>query len=720
MLTAGAQQVISPNGNVQVNFSIDQGRPTYEMLYKGKMVINPSHMGFELAPDKHASKGMDETDLLDGFTVTSSQVTSHDDTWTPVWGQYKTIRNNYNELEVNLYQQSANRHMIIRFRVYDDGMGFRYEFPLQKDLNYFIIKEEKSEFAMTGNHRAWWIAGDYDTQEYPVQVTRLSDIRGRITACARWDKPDGVGIRRTDYTEDKMRDAVVWDNASQTIFSPTGVQTSLQLKTDDGIYLNLHEAALVNYGAMHLNLDDKNMTFTSWITPDATGYKGCMQAPCQTPWRTAMVSDDARDMLASSLILNLNEPCKIEDTSWIHPTKYCGVWWEMIVGHGAWNYTDEFPSVKLGQTDYTKAKPNGRHRANTEEVKRYIDFAAKNGLDEVLVEGWNIGWEDWACMWKADVFDFVTPYPDFDLEYLNDYAHSKGVKLMMHHETSSSVTNYERHLEKAYQLMNDYGYDAVKSGYVGDIIPRGDYHYSQSMNNHYLYVLQEAAKHHIMVNAHEATRPTGLCRTWPNLVGNESARGTEYEAFYGSNPNHTVILPFTRFQGGPMDYTPGVLETRLENWSENQHIVHTTVVGQLALYVVMCSPLQMAADLPQNYEKFDDAFQFIRDAALDWDDSRYIDAEPGEYITVARKAKGTDNWFIGGKCNENGHKVDLKLDFLDKGRKYECIIYADAKDAHYETNPAAYVITKKTVKQGDVLKLIEAPGGGFAISIKPI
>ena len=720
MLTAGAQQVISPNGNVQVNFSIDQGRPTYEMLYKGKMVINPSHMGFELAPDKHASKGMDETDLLDGFTVTSSQVTSHDDTWTPVWGQYKTIRNNYNELEVNLYQQSANRHMIIRFRVYDDGMGFRYEFPLQKDLNYFIIKEEKSEFAMTGNHRAWWIAGDYDTQEYPVQVTRLSDIRGRITACARWDKPDGVGIRRTDYTEDKMRDAVVWDNASQTIFSPTGVQTSLQLKTDDGIYLNLHEAALVNYGAMHLNLDDKNMTFTSWITPDATGYKGCMQAPCQTPWRTAMVSDDARDMLASSLILNLNEPCKIEDTSWIHPTKYCGVWWEMIVGHGAWNYTDEFPSVKLGQTDYTKAKPNGRHRANTEEVKRYIDFAAKNGLDEVLVEGWNIGWEDWACMWKADVFDFVTPYPDFDLEYLNDYAHSKGVKLMMHHETSSSVTNYERHLEKAYQLMNDYGYDAVKSGYVGDIIPRGDYHYSQSMNNHYLYVLQEAAKHHIMVNAHEATRPTGLCRTWPNLVGNESARGTEYEAFYGSNPNHTVILPFTRFQGGPMDYTPGVLETRLENWSENQHIVHTTVVGQLALYVVMCSPLQMAADLPQNYEKFDDAFQFIRDVALDWDDSRYIDAEPGEYITVARKAKGTDNWFIGGKCNENGHKVDLKLDFLDKGRKYECIIYADAKDAHYETNPAAYVITKKTVKQGDVLKLIEAPGGGFAISIKPI
>ena len=721
MLTAGAQEVLSPNANVQLRFSLDQGgRPTYEMLYKGKVVINPSHMGFELAPDKHASKGMNETNLLDGFTITNSKITSNDDTWTPVWGQYKTIRNNYNELAVDLYQPSANRRMTIRFRVYDDGMGFRYEFPLQKDLNYFIIKEEKSEFAMTGNHRAWWIAGDYDTQEYPVQVTRLSDIRGRITACARWDNPKGVGIRRTDYTEDRMRDAVVWDNASQTVFSPTGVQTSLQLKTDDGIYLNLHEAALVNYGAMHLNLDDKNMVFTSWITPDATGYKGCMQTPCNTPWRTVMVSDDARDMLASSLILNLNEPCKIDDTSWIHPTKYCGVWWEMIVGHGAWNYTDEFPSVKLGLTDYSKAKPNGRHRANTQEVKRYIDFAANNGLDEVLVEGWNIGWEDWANMWKADVFDFVTPYPDFDIKYLNDYAHSKGVKLMMHHETSSSVVNYERHLEKAYQLMNDYGYDAVKSGYVGDIIPRGDFHYSQSMNNHYLYVLQEAAKHHIMVNAHEATRPTGLCRTWPNLVGNESARGTEYEAFYGSNPNHTVILPFTRFQGGPMDYTPGVLETRLENWSENKHIVHTTLVGQLALYVVMCSPLQMAADLPQNYEKYMDAFQFIRDVALDWDDSRYIDAEPGEYITVARKAKGTDNWFIGGKCNEKGHKVDVKLDFLDKGRKYECVVYADARDAHYESNPAAYTITRKTVKQGDVLKMTEAPGGGFAIMIKAI
>lgn len=739
MLTAGAQQALSPNGDVQVIFSLDQaGRPTYEMLYKGKQVIKPSHLGLELARDKHASKGMDETDLLEGFALKSSQVTSHDETWTPVWGQYKTIRNNYNELEVTLNQENAvylkpsdptveglkkrtsDRIMILRFRVYDDGMGFRYEFPQQQQLNYFIIKDEKSEFAMTGNHMAWWQAGDYDTQEYPMQVTRLSEVRNRITHCARWDDPNGVGIRRTDYTEDRMRDAVVWDNASQTVFSPTGVQTSIQLKTDDGLYINLHEAALVGYSAMHLNLDDSNMVFTSWLTPDATGYKGCMQTPCQTPWRTVLVSDDARQMLASSLILNLNEPCAIDDVSWIHPTKYCGVWWEMIVGHGAWNYTDEFPSVKLDQIDYTKAKPNGRHRANTQEVMRYIDFAAKNGLDQVLVEGWNVGWEDWANMWKAEVFDFVTPYPDFDLKFLNEYAHSKGVKLMMHHETSSSVTNYERHMEAAYQLMNEYGYDAVKSGYVGDIIPRGDHHYSQSMNDHYLYAVKEAAKHHIMVNAHEATRPTGLCRTWPNLVGNESARGTEYEAFYGSNPNHTVILPFTRFQGGPMDFTPGVLETRLANWSENQHIVHSTVVGQLALYVVMCSPLQMAADLPQNYEKFDDAFQFIRDVALDWDDSRYIDAEPGEYITVARKAKGTNNWFIGGKCNENGHKVDVKLDFLDKGRRYECIIYADAPDANYETNPAAYSITRKTVKQGDTLKLTEAPGGGVAISIKAI
>lgn len=693
---SSAQTVKSPNGNVELTFSLDGGKPTYEMKYKQKDVIKPSHLGMELAKDKHASKGKNETDLMDGFTITDTKTTTFDETWRPVWGETATIRNHYNELAVTLCQPLSNRSIIIRFRVYDDGIGLRYEFPQQKELNYFIIKEEHTQFAMAGDHTAWWLPGDYDTQEQETQETKLSEIR------ARFNK------------------AVNWDNSSVSVFSPTGVQTALQLKTDDGLYINLHEAACTDYATMHLNLDDKTMVFESWLTPDATGLKGCMQTPCLSPWRTVLVSDDARDMLSSNLILNLNEPCKIEDTSWIHPTKYCGVWWEMIVGKSSWNYTDEFPSVKLDMTDWTKAKPNGRHAANNEKVRQYIDFAAANGLDQVLVEGWNIGWEDWANMWKRDVFDFVTPYPDFDIKALNDYAHSKGVKLMMHHETSSSVVNYERHLEKALNLMNQYGYDAVKTGYVGDIIPRGDHHYSQSMNNHYMHVIKEAAKHHVMVNGHEAVRPTGLCRTWPNLVGNESARGTEYEAFGGSRPDHTVILPFTRLQGGPMDYTPGILETQLDTWSNNKNYVHTTLVGQLALYVTMYSPLQMAADLPENYKKYDDAFQFIRDVACDWDDSRYLEAEPARYITVARKAKGTDNWFIGGKCNEDGHKSTIKLDFLDKGRKYECTIYADAKDADYEKNPKAYTITKKTVKAGDVLKLTEARGGGFAISLKAI
>ena len=656
-------------------------------------MVKPSHLGLELAKDRHASKGKDETDLMDGFKITDTRISSFDETWKPVWGETATIRNHYNELEVDLNQPSSDRNIIIRFRVYNDGMGLRYEFPQQKALNYFLIKEEHTQFAMAGDHTAWWLPGDYDTQEQETQQSKLSEIR------ARFNK------------------AVNWDNSSVAVFSPTGVQTSLQMKSSDGLYINIHEAACVNYATMHLNLDDKNMVFESWLTPDATGLKGCMQTPCTTPWRTVMVSDDARDMLSSNLILNLNEPCKIEDTSWIHPTKYCGVWWEMIVGKSTWNYTDEYPSVKLDLIDWTKAKPNGRHAANTAKVKRYIDFAAANGLQQVLVEGWNVGWEDWANMWKADVFDFVTPYPDFDIKYLNDYAHSKGVKLMMHHETSSSVTNYERHLPAAFALMNKYGYDAVKGGYVGDIIPRGDHHFSQAMNDHYLYVVKEAAKHHIMVNAHEATRPTGLCRTYPNLIGNESARGTEYEAFGGSRPDHTVVLPFTRLQGGPMDYTPGILETQLKTWSDNPNYVHTTLVGQLALYVTMYSPLQMVADLPENYAKYMDAFQFIKDVACDWDDSRYLEAEPGDYITVARKAKGTDNWFIGGKCDENGHKSVVKLDFLDKGKKYDCTIYADAEDASFDKNPKSYTITKKTVKRGDVLKLAEAPGGGFAVSL---
>lgn len=693
-MMAAAQTVKSPDGNVALTFTLsDNGCPTYEMTYKGRAVVKPSHLGLELAKDRHASKGKDETDLMDGFKITDTRVSSFDETWKPVWGETATIRNHYNELEVDLNQPSSDRNIIIRFRVYNDGMGLRYEFPQQKALNYFLIKEEHTQFAMAGDHTAWWLPGDYDTQEQETQQSKLSEIR------ARFNK------------------AVNWDNSSVAVFSPTGVQTSLQMKSSDGLYINIHEAACVNYATMHLNLDDKNMVFESWLTPDATGLKGCMQTPCTTPWRTVMVSDDARDMLSSNLILNLNEPCKIEDTSWIHPTKYCGVWWEMIVGKSTWNYTDEYPSVKLDLIDWTKAKPNGRHAANTAKVKQYIDFAAANGLQQVLVEGWNVGWEDWANMWKADVFDFVTPYPDFDIKYLNDYAHSKGVKLMMHHETSSSVTNYERHLPAAFALMNKYGYDAVKGGYVGDIIPRGDHHFSQAMNDHYLYVVKEAAKHHIMVNAHEATRPTGLCRTYPNLIGNESARGTEYEAFGGSRPDHTVVLPFTRLQGGPMDYTPGILETQLKTWSDNPNYVHTTLVGQLALYVTMYSPLQMVADLPENYAKYMDAFQFIKDVACDWDDSRYLEAEPGDYITVARKAKGTDNWFIGGKCDENGHKSVVKLDFLDKGKKYDCTIYADAKDASFDKNPKSYTITKKTVKRGDMLKLAEAPGGGFAVSL---
>ena len=687
-----AQTVTSPGGKVVVKFSLDNGRPTYEMTYKGKTVVKPSHLGLELAKTKYASKGMEETDLMDGFTVTKTDTSSFDETWKPVWGQTATIRNNYKEMAVTLNQAATKRNIVIRFRVYDDGMGLRYEFPQQDELNYFVIKEEHTQFAMNGDHTAWWIPGDYDTQEYETVESKLSEIRSL------------------------MKDAIT-PNSSQTPFSPTGVQTSLQMKTADGLYVNIHEAACVNYATMHLNLDDKAMVFESWLTPDAKGFKGFIQTPFNTPWRTVLVSDDARDMLSSNLILNLNEPCALDDVSWIRPIKYCGVWWDMIVGRGTWSYTNDLPSVHLGKTDYSKCKPNGTHSANTENVKRYIDFAAANGLDEVLVEGWNEGWEDWFGHSKLDVFDFVTPYPDFDIKALNDYAHSKGVKLMMHHETSSSVWNYERWMEKAYSLMNEYGYDAVKSGYVGDIIPRGEHHYGQLMNNHYLHAIKEAAKHHIMVNAHEATRPTGLCRTYPNLVGNESARGTEYEAFGGSRPDHTVVLPFTRLQGGPMDYTPGIFETQLDTWSENKSYVRTTLVGQLALYLVMYSPLQMAADLPENYAKYMDAFQFIKDVAVDWDDSKYLEAEPGDYITVARKAKGTDNWFVGGKCDENGHKTTVKLDFLDKGKKYECTIYADAKDAHYEKNPKAYTITKKTVKKGDTIKLTEAPGGGFAVSL---
>ena len=694
MVDEGTKMLYSPNESVFLWFSIDGGRPCYSVSYKQQPVVKKSYLGLELAKDKHASKGLEETDLMEGFQLVDTKKSTFDETWQPVWGETHEIRNHYNELAVTLKQRETNRIMILRFRVYDDGVGFRYEFPQQPDLNYFIIKEERTQFAMAGDHTAWWLPGDYDTQEQETQESKLSEIRSRF------------------------HDAVNWSNSSVSVFSETGVQTSLQMKSADSLYINIHEAACIDYATMHLNLDDKNMVFESWLTPDATGLKGFMQTPCKSPWRTVMVSDDARQILASNLILNLNEPCKIINTSWIKPIKYCGVWWEMIVGKSTWNYTDDFQSVDIECTDYDRAIPNFRHGANTKNVKRYIDFAAANGLDQVLVEGWNIGWEDWFGHWKENVFDFVTPYPDFDLWGLTAYAEEKGVRLMMHHETSSSVANYERRLERAFNLMNRYGYNAVKTGYVGDIIPRGDHHYSQSMNRHYMHVIKEAARHRIMVNGHETVRPTGLCRTYPNLIGNESARGTEYEAFGGNRPDHTVILPFTRLQGGPMDYTPGILETQLNTWSDNKNQVNTTLVGQLALYVTMYSPLQMVADLPENYAKYADAFQFIRDVPVDWYESIYLEAEPARYITVARNEKGGNDWFIGGKCNEDGHASRIKLDFLDDDYIYTCTIYADGKKAHYKTNPKAYTIKKKKVKRGDVLNLKMAPGGGFAISLE--
>lgn len=682
---AMAESITSPDGQLRLNFSVNpQGEPVYELSYKGKAVIKPSKLGLELKNDPG---------LMNGFTLAGTETSTFDETWEPVWGEVKQIRNHYNEMAVTLNQKAQDRNIIIRFRLFDDGLGFRYEFPLQKNLNYFVIKEERTQFAMAGDHKAFWIPGDYDTQEYDYMESKLSEIRG-------------------------LMEEAVTGNASQTQFSPTGVQTSLQMKTADGLYINLHEAALVDYSCMHLNLDDKNLVFESWLTPDAVGDKGYMQAPCKSPWRTVIVSDDARDILASKLTLNLNEPCAYEDVSWIKPVKYVGVWWEMIAGKSTWAYTDELPSVKLGETDYSKTKPNGRHGANNENVKRYIDFAAANGFDQVLVEGWNEGWEDWFGHSKDYVFDFVTPYPDFDVKMLNAYAKSKGVKLMMHHETSSSVRNYERHMDKAYQFMVDNGYNAVKSGYVGNIIPRGEHHYGQWMNNHYLYAVKKAADYKICVNGHEAVRPTGLCRTYPNLIGNESARGTEYEAFGGSKPFHTTLLPFNRLIGGPMDYTPGIFDTKLDFMGDLPHgQVQTTLAKQLALYVTLYSPLQMAADLVENYEKHMDAFQFIKDVAVDWDDSRYIEAEPGDYITVARKAKGTDNWFVGGITDENARTANFTLDFLTPGKQYVATLYADGKDADYKENPTSYQIKKGIVTNKTKMSVKEERSGGFALSL---
>lgn len=686
ILGMNAQELKSPNGNFKMIFALENdGTPTYQLFMKNKEIIKKSKLGLELQKDKKS--------LLNDFKLVNEVRKTFDETWKTVWGEETEIRNHYNELALTLKQNETERNIIIRFRLFNDGLGFRYEFPEQKNLTYFVVREERTEFAMTGDHTAFWIPGDYDTQEYDFTESKLTEIR-------------------------KLFRGAVSENASQKQFSDTGVQTSLMLKTADGIYINIHEAALINYSCMHLNLDDKNLVFQSHLTPDAKGNKGHLQAPCVSPWRTIIASSDARDILASRMTLNLNEPCKIEDTSWIKPVKYIGVWWEMITGKSSWAYTDEILSVQLGITDFTKAKPNGKHAANTKHVKEYIDFAAKHGFDAVLVEGWNEGWEDWFGHEKDYVFDFVTPYPDFDVKAIHEYAKSKGVKMIMHHETSGSTRNYERHLDKAFQFMNDNGYDAAKTGYVGNILPLGEHHYSQSILNHYQYVIEKAVDYKIMINAHEAVRPTGICRTYPNMIGNESARGTEFQAFGGSKANHTTLLPFTRLLGGPMDYTPGIFEMDIAklNPNNNSH-VNTTLANQLGLYVVMYSPLQMAADLPENYNRFLDAFQFIKDVPVEWATSKYLEAQPGYYITIARKDKNSNNWFVGNSNGYNARISTITLNFLEKGKKYEATIYADAADADYKTNPQAYKISKQKVTNKTKLQLRTAAGGGYAISI---
>lgn len=680
----------------------DEGKPMYALKYSDDYIILPSALGFEFrgtikATELNFGTTISKADskpsrhFNDHFKIVNIYRSSFDQTWNPVWGEESEIRNHYNELLIDLVQSETSERMSIRFRLFDDGLGFRYEFPGGQKLNYFVIKEELTEFALADDYFAWWLPGDYDTQEYEYVESRISQV--------------------PEYFQ-----KAISGNSSQTPFSINGVQTSLLMKTDKGVFVNIHEAALIDYPCMHLLVDPLRKVLVSHLTPDAQGWKGYMQTPCNTPWRTVQVTPSAESMLASRLILNLNEPCAYDDVSWIHPVKYMGVWWEMISGAGTWAYTSDYPSVKLDVIDYKLAQPNGRHSANNENVRRYIDFASANGFDALLVEGWNIGWEDWADCSKDYVFDFQTPYPDFDIASLNEYAHSKGIKLIMHHESSSSVRNYERHMEDAYTLMNQYGYNAVKSGYVGDILPRGEHHYGQWMVNHYLYAVTEAAKHHIMVNAHEAVRPTGLCRTYPNLIGNESARGTEYQAFGGTKPNHVTILPFTRLNGGPMDFTPGIFEMDLSTFSNNTSKVNATIANQLGLYVTMYSPLQMAADLPQHYEKFMDAFQFIKDVAVDWSESRYIKAEPGDYVVIARKAKESGQWFMGGVTDEQKRTFDLTLDFLEPDLQYEATIYRDAPDADFHTNPQAYEIEKQTVTNEDVLSVTAAPGGGFAIS----
>lgn len=683
--TNAVEELTSPDGNFKLTVRLNQnGTPLYKLDFKNKAVVKESTLGFDL-------KG-DEKSLKNDFVIVDTRRDSLDESWNPVWGEESQIRNHYNEIAITFIQKDTNRKLLLRFRLFNDGLGFRYEFLPQVPA-YFVIKEELTQFAMTGDHTAYWIAGDYDTQEYDYTTSKLSEIRG-------------------------LHAQSISENASQKQFSPTGVQTALMMKTSDGLFINIHEAALINYSAMHLNLDDTTYVFQSHLTPDVFGDKAYMQAPAVTPWRTVIVGDNAAAILASRMTYNLNEPSKIKDTSWIKPMKYVGVWWEMITGKSTWSYTNEVPAVQLGITDYTTLKPNGIHGATTAHVKEYIDFAAKHGFDAVLVEGWNEGWEDWIGNSKDYVFDFVTPYPDFDIAAVHAHAKANNIKMIMHHETSGAARNYERHLDKAFTLMNTYDYPAAKTGYVGNMLPRGEHHYGQWIVNHYQYVLEKAADYKIMINAHEAVRPTGIARTWPNLIGNESARGTEFQAFGGSKPNHTTILPFTRLLGGPMDYTPGIFEMDISkiNPTNNSH-GNFTLANQLGLYVVMYSPLQMAADLPENYNRFLDAFQFIKDVPVAWEVTKYLEAAPGDYITTARKDKNSSSWFIGNSNGTTARTSKIPLDFLEKGKKYKATIYADAKDAHYKTNPQAYTISSKTVTSKSKLELFTAPGGGFGISI---
>ncbi|MEZ7513961.1 glycoside hydrolase family 97 protein [Flavobacterium frigidarium] len=682
----GAQTAVSPSKKIEVNFKLSAtGQPTYSVKYNNNTVVEKSAMGFTLK---------DKAALTTAFTLEKVENSSFNESWKPVLGEQASIVNRYNELKVALIQKESNIKMTIFFRVFDEGIAFRYDFPKQKELNYFIISDEVSQFNLTENYKAFWLPGDFDSNEYEYNETKLSAIDN-----SKIDMNNGIGVK--------------------SIPGKYIVQSPLMMKSDAGLYVNIFEAAVVNYPVMHLNVDVKNFDFTAQLVPNAIGDKAYLQAPCVSPWRTIMISDDARDIVGSKMILNLNDPSKIEDTSWIKPMKYVGIWWEMHVGKSTW----DFAGSQNAQNSLTQDLiPSGKHGATTENTKRYIDFAAKHGFDGVLVEGWNVGWEDWFGNWKEEVFDFVTPYPDFDIAAVSAYAKSKNVKMIMHNETSGSVSNFERHLDRNFENMVKYGYPATKTGYVGKIIPRGEFHDGQSMVNHFNFVARRAADYKLMVNSHESTRPTGYSRTYPNFIAAEAARGNEFNAWSNGNaPMHETILPFTRLLGGPMDYTPGIFEIKMNHYDKSKtEQVHTTLAKQLALYVTMYSPLQMAADLPENYEKYSDAFQFIKDVAVDWDDSKYLEAEPGDYLTVVRKAKGSEDWFLGAITDENARNTTVSLEFLTKGKKYKATIYADAKDADWKANPIAYKISTLTVTSKSKLKLNLAAGGGTAISFQLI